>query len=77
MIIVIIDTIGTINTINTIGTIGAIISISLRRRQSRSGVLASKVLEMSCLSEAEGLSSLQKQRDAAVSILKSLLIINF
>ena len=77
MIIVIIDTIGTINTINTIGTIGAIISISLRGRQSRSEAFASKRLEMSSLSEAEGLSSLQKQRDAAVSILQSLLIINF
>ena len=74
MIIVIIDTIGTIN---TIGTIGTIISISLRGRQSRSEVLASKVLEMSSLSEAEGLSSFPKQRDAAVSILQSLLIINF
>ena len=63
VIIVIIDTIG------TIGTIGTIISISLRGRQSRSEVLASKVLEMSSLSEAEELSSLQKQRDAAVSIL--------
>ena len=52
--IVIIDIIDTINTINTIGTI---ISISLRGRQSRSEVLASKGLEMSSLSEAEGLSS--------------------
>ena len=37
--------------------------------QSRSGVLASKGVEKSSLAEAEGLSSLQKQRDAAVSIL--------
>ena len=64
--IVIIDTINTINTINTIGTI---ISISLRGRQSRSGVLASKGVRKSSLSEAEGLSNFPKQRDAAVSIL--------
>ena len=75
VIIVIIDTIGTINTINTIGTIGAIISISLRgigkaeaeRLAKRS--LTSKGVGKSSLSEAEVLSSLQKQSDAAVSIL--------
>ena len=69
VIIVIIVIINTIDTIDTINTIGTIISISLRGRQSRSGVLASKGVGKSSLSEAEGLSSLQKQSDAAVSIL--------
>ena len=71
VIIVIIDTIGTIN------TIGTIISISLRGRQSRSEAFASEGVGKSSLSEAEGLSSFPKQSDAAVSILQSLLIINF